>query len=62
MQHEIQIRPGEVPVKRGHYDDSAEMAGLMIVVVIVGNVFVWVTGSIWLNGDEHGSEEGALLP
>lgn len=51
MQDEIQVRPGELPVKRGHYNDGAEMMRLMIVVVTFRKVHVWMTCSVRFYGD-----------
>lgn len=58
MQHEIQVRPSEFPEQGWHYADDAEMTGFMIVVVTVGNVYVWMTSSVWFNGDENALEKG----
>lgn len=62
MHHEIQIGPGELSVQGGYYADGAKLLQLMVVVVTVGNVFMWMSCCIWLYVDENVFEEGDYLP
>lgn len=62
VQHEIQVRPGEVSKQRWHDADGAEMPRLMVVVVTVRKVYVWVLCSIWFYGDENVLKKGGQLP
>ena len=57
MQNEIQVRPGEFPEQRGHYDDGAEVMGLMIVVVTVWNMCIRMMSGVRFYGDEDGLEK-----
>lgn len=62
MQNEIQVRPGDIPEQRGHYDEGAEFTGFVIVVVTVRKVYIWMLCSVSFNGDENGLEKSDQLP
>ena len=52
MQHEIQVRPGEVPEQGRNDADTAEDRRVMIGVVTARYIFVWMLCSVFLDGDE----------